>query len=204
MFFFFSSNNRIPRNCYDINNCNNNIYNIQAPQYSNESFPAVCDLRTEGGGWTVIQQRKDGSENFYRNWNDYVEGFGNISGEFFIGLRKLHALTSLEEQPQELYIILQDFEGERKYAKYGEFKVDSEETDYTLHVGQYSGNVGDCFSSHTGQKFTTKDRDNDKRENENCAAKFKGGWWYSECYRRLGKYKQLFHFIMNRNYSSDE
>jgi hypothetical protein len=27
----------------------------------------------------------DGSENFYRPWNDYVNGFGNMNAEFWLG-----------------------------------------------------------------------------------------------------------------------
>jgi len=27
----------------------------------------------------------DGSEVFYRNWEDYSEGFGNLDGEFWLG-----------------------------------------------------------------------------------------------------------------------
>ncbi|XP_065360035.1 fibrinogen C domain-containing protein 1-like [Calliphora vicina] len=175
------SNNRLPKSCHDLNECNSNVYSIMVPEFSPKPFPASCDFKTLNGGWTIIQRRQDGSENFYRNWTDYVEGFGNMNGEFFIGLEKLYALTSLDE-PQELYITFEDFEGAKRYAKYREFKVGSKSTEYKLTVGQYSGDANDCFSQHSGHKFSTPDRDNDIHSTKNCAEYWKGAWWYTNCF----------------------
>lgn len=30
-----------------------------------------CEQEIDNGGWTVIQTRRDGSVNFFRNWDNY-------------------------------------------------------------------------------------------------------------------------------------
>ena len=94
-----TGDNAKPRNCrhaLQLGHSVSGIYEID-PRDGLGSFDVYCDMETDGGGWTVFQRRKDGSENFYRNWNDYVQGFGKLYGEFWLGLSKIHRLATSED-----------------------------------------------------------------------------------------------------------
>ncbi|XP_058983860.1 ficolin-2-like [Musca domestica] len=132
-------------------------------------------------GEIVIQRRMDGSENFYRDWEDYKHGFSNRSGEFFIGLQRLHKLTN--SRPYELLVVMEDFDDDRRYAKYDNFVIASEKENYKLQsLGHYNGTAGDSLTiGHLGYGFTTKDRDNDI-DTRNCAQSYNAAWWYSNCH----------------------
>ena len=95
-----------------------------------------CDQTTGGGGWTVFQKRLDGSVNFYRGWADYKNGFGDLNGEFWLGLDKIHRLTKTKNK---LRVDLEDTTGKTAYAEYDMFAVTSERTKYQLSLGSYSG-----------------------------------------------------------------
>lgn len=133
--------------------------------------------------WIVIQRRQDGSVDFYRNWTDYKDGFGNYEGEFFVGLEKIYNLTN--DRDHELLIILEDFEGVIKYAHYDDFLIGNETNHYILKkVGSYSGTAGDFLRLHVKMLFSTRDRDNDVANEGSCAEWFKGAWWYYHCLTR--------------------
>ncbi|XP_034490552.1 angiopoietin-related protein 2-like isoform X6 [Drosophila innubila] len=119
----------------------------------------------------------DGSVNFHRNWTEYKNGFGDLNGEFFMGLDKIHEITA--ERSHELLVLLEDYQGANVFEKYDEFAIGNEDQQYELHtLGDASGTAGDSFSDHYGSKFSTFDRDNDGRSNLNCAELNTGAWWY--------------------------
>jgi ficolin len=92
---------------------------------------------TPGRAWTVFQRRVDGSVDFYRNWTDYKNGFGNLNGEFWLGLDKIHRLTASGENV--LRVDLETFENETAYAVYKSFFVGDENEAYLLNASDYSG-----------------------------------------------------------------
>ena len=140
-------------------------------------------METDGGGWTVIQRRMDGSVDFHHNRIDYDEGFGNISGEYWLGLSKIHRLANESESVStKLRVDMRDKDGNSAYASYSTFYIGGSTTDYTLHVSGYGGNAGDALTQHDRMKFTTKDNDNDHYNDGNCAILFSSGWWHKECY----------------------
>ncbi|XP_059166076.1 ficolin-2-like [Physella acuta] len=141
----------------------------------------MCDTQTDGGGWTVIQRRFNGQTDFYRGWEEYKYGFGDVDvGEFWLGNENIHRLTS-----QRRYELRVDFKFNNTdyFAKYSRFRVYGESEGYRLKVSGYSGNAGDSLiSTHNDQKFSTFDKDNDAGPG-NCAVDNQGAWWYKYCHK---------------------
>ena len=108
-------------------------------------LPLMCFVtkqRAVGGG-QVFQKRLDGSVDFYLNWSDYKHGFGDLSGEFWLGLENVYRLTS--DDNNTMRVDLEDFEGNTSYAEYDMFGVMSESDKHKLILGSYSGKP--CESS---------------------------------------------------------
>ncbi|XP_062605439.1 ficolin-1-like [Saccostrea cucullata] len=170
----------------DSANCSGNLVHLATSSYSffrefsnGNTIELYCDMETEGGGWIVFQKRMDGSVNFYRNWNDYTDGFGNFN-EYYKGNQALYEVV--KDGSFKLRIDMEDKTGEWRYAKYSHFSIGGPDTNFTLSVSGYTGNAGDSLRPHNGQQFTTYDRDNDLNPTGNCAEVFRGAWWYKKCH----------------------
>ncbi|XP_077974047.1 fibrinogen-like protein A isoform X1 [Styela clava] len=152
-------------------------------------------------GWITIQKRQDGSVRFYdRNWENYAIGFGDKNGEYWLGLRTIHQLTTSKNY--KLRIDLRFQSGSVKYAEYSTFKVGSEKSKFQLTISGYSGDAADRMSYHNQQYFTTYDVDNDSGS-RNCARSYNGAWWYKNCYQSNlnGKYDSIFYWNDHLSFS---
>ena len=150
--------------------CNNGTLNGTIPDY--------CEC-AEDGLWTIIQNRFDGSVDFYCSWADYKEGFGDLNGEFWLGNAMIHQITS--QHNYKLKIYLTEWNGERRHAQYDTYQIADEADGYRVTIGGYSGDAGDSMIGlNNGYMFSTKDRDNDIWSGH-CAEQRHGAWWYGGC-----------------------
>ncbi|XP_030569776.1 fibrinogen-like protein 1 [Drosophila novamexicana] len=97
-----------------------------------------------------------------------------------MGLETLHRMT--KAQSHELFIHLEDFHNETRYAQYNYFVIGNEHESYKIEsLGEYSGNADDALLQHKNCKFSTPDRP--VAGKSNCAELYQSGWWFnSGCY----------------------
>uniref|UniRef100_A0A3B3YMP7 Fibrinogen C-terminal domain-containing protein n=1 Tax=Poecilia mexicana TaxID=48701 RepID=A0A3B3YMP7_9TELE len=175
-FFFFSVAffaTDFPSDCselFDRGERANGTYAIK-PNGS-EPFMVFCR------GATVIQQRRDGSMNFDQPWEKYENGFGELQGEFWLGLKKMYSLAS--QGNSVLRIQLEDWKQNRHFIEY-RFYLEGPDSDYAIQLEYLSGSLPNPLSNHTGVVFSTKDRDNGRHWASRCSHPQSGGWWFSSC-----------------------
>ena len=197
---------------FSINKNSSGVYNIIDFCQQGTTVQGYCDTLTDGGGWLVIQRRKDGSENFNRYWWEYEMGFGSLTGEFWFGLNALHCLTS--QGQWELRIDLKLTNGTIIYLSYNKFAVGPATEQYPLTISGFTGYTTDPFNPRrvlwalNTMKFTTRDRDNDRRSNDNCALTtyngVTGGWWHNACtsIRPTSQYNNKYGMHLNGQWHS--
>ncbi|XP_071177501.1 fibrinogen-like protein 1 [Mytilus edulis] len=151
---------------------------------ANQPLDVYCEV-TGSDKWTVFQRRIDGSTDFYRTWQEYKQGFGNVNSEYWLGNDNLHKILSTGNY--KLRIDLGDWNGEMRYAEYNTFDVGNEATNYVLTIANYNGNAGDSLIAQkatyqpNGYGFSTWDRDNDGSSFINCGTTEYAGWWFNWC-----------------------
>ncbi|CAC5375738.1 unnamed protein product [Mytilus coruscus] len=169
------------------------IYTIY-PENVPNGLNVYCDMDIDGGGWIVIQNRfngsvdfyrtwneykdgfgdlntefwLDGSVDFYRTWNEYKDGFGDLNTEFWLGNNYIHLITKLDT-----YLLRFDLEDAVGNTGFNNFMINDEEDDYRLTVSDYSGDLGDSsgFKYNNNAVFSTKDKDT-----TSCTSDRLGAW----------------------------
>ncbi|XP_066933023.1 microfibril-associated glycoprotein 4-like [Clytia hemisphaerica] len=143
-----------------------------------------------GGGWTVVQRRFDGSENFYRSWQEYKHGFGKLQGEHWLGNENLYRLTAQAiVSGSELFVGMMKKSSGWSYMRYTNFDIGRESTGYKLHVSGRQGGSYSGMEKHDGMKFSTYDKDQDPNTSVDCASEMHGAWWYDDCKSTSSRYK---------------
>ena len=139
---------------------------------------AKCEMFAVGGGWTIILQRNvtsggDPVDFSSKQWDEYEDGFGSFSGDFWFGLSNLRCIT--QRETYELRVELTFSDGTKGDIMYSSFGIDSRTNCYKLKIGRPSGNntiTDDRLSPLNNYCFQTSDYPS----NSNCR-NVEGGFW---------------------------
>ncbi|KAJ7332180.1 hypothetical protein JRQ81_014360 [Phrynocephalus forsythii] len=169
------------QDCMEIHQAGLNLSRVYTLHINNMTEPkkAFCDMETDGGGWTVIQHRVNGSVSFQKSWKEYKQGFGDPAGEHWLGNEAIHLLTN--QGAYSLRVDLLDWGGQHALAQYEKFRLGGERQRYRLFLKGYKGTAGQQSGLPLqGTGFSTRDADNDNCMCK-CAQMLSGGWWFDAC-----------------------
>ncbi|XP_022081442.1 microfibril-associated glycoprotein 4-like [Acanthaster planci] len=156
-----------------------------------QTTQVYCSIESEAS-FIVFQRRINGSVSFDRTWQEYAEGFGNLTGEFWLGNEKLYDLT--RNGSWELVITLRAFDGGEAYVRYRDFKISSARNFYRLQVDFIDGNAGDSLVKLLLMPFTTVDKyDSHESEILSCGQVAHSGWWFRRCNRIDSNLNGVYH-----------
>ncbi|XP_034099982.1 fibrinogen C domain-containing protein 1-like [Drosophila albomicans] len=149
-------------------------------QLSDKTIEVICEAATAGPGWIIIQRRINDDVNFDRSMDEYKDGFGNLENSFFIGLRNLYALLSVQQH--ELFIALESLSNGTRYARYNNFQIGNENVRFKLlSLGDYDGTAGNGLHNSLGIKFLAYDSNKGTEEKTTS-----NGWWIDEGLNGIG------------------
>ena len=159
------------------------LYAIRDPcltgdkHYNSARLVVYCDMETDGGGWIVIQRRNAsmGWVNFARSWADYEKGFGDLDGEFWIGLKNIYELTNQQRMLLRLSV-WNDTTHNVTWSRI--FRISDANNRYALRLSGMGSGQGSNFRLfyHDRGNFTTVDNYSGL---SNCGYRRQSGWWYN-------------------------
>ncbi|KAK6102839.1 Fibrinogen beta and gamma chains C-terminal globular domain family protein [Brugia pahangi] len=140
-------------------------------------FIAHCEMDLFGGGWTIIMQRFNTSLSFDKDILEYENGFELDNSNFWIGLERMHHLTSRPQCPNELLLRLRTaINGQIILVRYSHFIVYERLLNYRLNIGSIIYGNGTNTINELAQSqlcpFVTS-------AEKGCIDG--GGWWRKGC-----------------------
>ncbi|KAF6107438.1 angiopoietin like 3 [Phyllostomus discolor] len=165
----------MPVDCTAIYNKGEHTSGIYPIRPSNSQvFTVYCDVKS-GNSWTLIQHRIDGSQNFNETWKNYRYGFGQLDGEFWLGLEKIYSIV--KQSNYILRIELEDWKDTKHYIEYS-FHLGNHETNYKLRLIEIKGNVPNILPENKDLVFSTWDHK--AQGHVLCPESYSGGWWWHD------------------------
>uniref|UniRef100_A0A672F778 Angiopoietin-like 5 n=1 Tax=Salarias fasciatus TaxID=181472 RepID=A0A672F778_SALFA len=174
-----------------------NVRSDLSPLNAEFLLQVFCEMDYMGGGWTVMQRRTEGLTDFKRPWASYVDGFGHLAGEHWLGLKKVFHIVNQKDARFQLHIALVSHDDVTSYASYDDFRLDNETQFFSIHLGRYAGSAGDAFRGYDQEQnqdtapFSASDVDNDgcnpsctfqNSTVESCSLRHnQTGWWFNQC-----------------------
>ncbi|XP_066923909.1 microfibril-associated glycoprotein 4-like [Clytia hemisphaerica] len=159
----------------------NGVYEVKLQSGKQNVY---CFMEGEGGGWMAFQRRFDGSVSFHdKSFSQYENGFGvSDGGEYWLGLEKLHLLTT--SKSHDLFVIVKTFSNETQVKRFASFAIGTPASKYVFSYDKVLPRYSEfeLFKRPQGQKFSTFDQDNDSKGNGACSSLYPGGWWFSNCH----------------------
>ncbi|XP_059145963.1 ficolin-1-like [Physella acuta] len=141
----------------------------------------LCDTKTDGGGWIIIQRRIKGDVEFAnKTWAQYRDGFGSFDGDLWIGNAVIRKLTVAGYTDMRVDM---KWKGHTYYATYKNYKVEDEANFYRLTYNGFRGSTRlDDMMGSIGMPFSTVDV-----RSIRCTLWYgRTGWWWRTLDRWCG------------------
>ncbi|VDK75336.1 unnamed protein product [Litomosoides sigmodontis] len=143
-------------------------------------FIARCEMNLFGGGWTIIMQRFNTSLSFDKGMLEYENGFDLDESNFWIGLKRMHHLTSRPQCPNELLLRLRTaIDGQIILVRYSHFIVYEKLLDYRLNIGSIVYGNGMNTANELAESQLCPFVTSSERR---CIGG--GGWWKKGCQQK--------------------